>query len=387
MSDPNFEAWKNRAREADPLEIARRIGVALKRAGRDHVASCPVCGGKDRNEFVVTPAHPDPSKRWLCRKSQVGGDVIAMHMHVTGSDFNGACEAITGEPNPRGGSGREADPEAVRERRQEAAEDQARRDAEKARQDAGKRLKAADVWSMRRPIIGSYAGRYLAARGIDLTTEEAIDLGFAVLPYYGYHSPHDQEPTLFGEFPAMLAAIRDVEGSLIGVHRTYLDPKEPRKYRPGGDLSRNKAKKIVGKAEHGFIRLGYIGPDLATGEGIETVLSWARLGRTVEPVALAAAVSIGNLAGGATARLAHPTLSGKSIPNGIPDPNKPGVRWPDEVENLILLGDGDSDPEWTRATMLLAARRYRAEGRGVMVDFAPSGADWNNVLMQGRAAA
>ena len=136
MSDEAFIEWKNRAREADPLDVASRIGVSLKKAGADYVASCPVCGGKDRNEFVITPGNSDPGKRWLCRKAGEGGDVISMHMHVTGSDFIGACEEITGEENPKRQSGRRSDPDAIRERRQERAEDQAKRDAEQAKKDA-----------------------------------------------------------------------------------------------------------------------------------------------------------------------------------------------------------------------------------------------------------
>lgn len=384
ITDPLFDEWKSRAREADILDVASRLGIPLKKAGGDWVASCPVCGGKDRNEFVVTPGKADPGKRFLCRKSSEGGDVIAMYQHVTGADFMGACEEITGEPPPRGQSGRKADPDAVRERRQEVAEDQRRREAEEAKADAAKAMKAADVWALRKPLRGSHADDYLRARGIEITSTEAIDLGFAVLPYYGFKTSQSKEPTLFGEFPALLAAIRDVDGNLTAVHRTYLDPKEPRKLRPGGDPSRNKAKKIVGKAGHGFIRLGFIGPVLATGEGIETTLAWARLGRTSDDVSLAAAVSIGNLAGSSMETIPHPKIAGRTIPNGIPDMDRPGVIFPAEAEELILLGDGDSDPEWTRATILTAARRFRAQGRAVSVDFAPAGGDWNDVLM-GRA--
>lgn len=381
MGSPEFEAWKNRARDTDPRDVAERLGIPLKKSGGDWVASCPVCGGKDRNEFIVTPGNANPAERWLCRKANEGGDVIAMHMHVTGSDFIGACEEITGEPPPNGEAGRRSDPEAIRERRQERADDQARRDAEQAQKDHQRVIKAADLWTMRKPIRKSWAARYLSARGIELRVDEENDLGFAVIPYYGYQTRDDDEAVLFGEFPAMLAAIRDTAGELIAVHRTYLDPKEPRKYRPPGDPARNKAKKIVGRAGGGFIRLGPVGDMLAVGEGIETTLAWRRLERAGEDVTIAAAVSIGNLAGSAMGSIAHPKLHDRQIPNGIPDLDRPGVVWPDAVKEVILLGDGDSDPEWTRAVMLTAARRFRAGGLGVLVDFAPPGHDWNDVLM------
>ena len=381
--DPLFEEWKARAREADVLEVARSVGVALKKAGKDWVSSCPVCGGKDKNEFVCTPGQPDPSKRWFCRKSSTGGDPIAMHMHVTGSDFMGACESITGSPPPRGGSGRKADPDAIRERKAEQQEEQRRRDQEAARIEKKKIMQAGDVWEIRKPIKGSLAWRYLAARKIELTEEEAIDLAFIPsLEYWGYADAKTDELSPLGSFPCMIAAVRNLGGDLIAVHRTYLDPKEPKKLRPPGDLSRNKAKKIVGKAGGGFIRLGFIGPLVAMGEGIETTLSFARIDGAPAEVSLIAGVSLGNMAGGALDTVPHPKIKGRSIPNGIPDPESPGIILPGEVEELIILGDGDSDPEFTRASLLTGARRYREAGVSVMTCFAPPGKDFNDLLIE-----
>jgi hypothetical protein len=382
--DPEFEAWKNKAREADILSVASQLGINLRKSGRDHIAACPTCGGKDRNEFICTPSKSDPGKRWHCRKSAVGGDPIAMHMHVTGSDFMGACEDINREPPPRGNSGRKADPEAIRERRAEVAEDQKRRDEEDRRADQKKMMKAADVWDHRKPIRGTMGWRYFADRKIDLTEEEVIDIAFIPsLEYYGFPDGQTDEQKLLGSYPAVVSAVRSVSGELTAVHRTYLQPTEPKKLRPPGCQRRNKAKKIVGKAGGGIIRLGFIGPVLAIGEGIETTLSWARLGATTAEFSTAAGVSLGNIAGSATDTVPHPRIpDGRPIPNGIPNLDAPGLILPPEVEEVILLGDGDSDPEFTRATLLVAARRFRAAGKLVSVTFAPPGKDFNDVLIE-----
>ena len=57
-----------------------------------------------------------------------------------------------------------------------------------------------------------------------------------------------------------------------------------------------------------------------------------------------------------------------------------GVLAAHSVEELILLGDGDSEPVLTRFAMLRAARRYLQPGRIIRIAFAPAGADFNDVL-------
>lgn len=389
--DPLFEDWKARARDADILDVASRVvQVALKKRGRDYTSACPTCGGRQKNEFICTPANP-ANRRFLCRKSGEGGDAVSMVMHALSIGFMDACEAILCEPPPKRGGGdrhpKEYDPALARERREE------RRDAERARDqqqkaDEEKRvMKAGEVWAIRQAIRGSHADRYLAARKITLTNEEAIDLAFHPrLPYFGFRDPQSDELVELGAFPAMLAAVRDVQGNVIAVHRTYLDPEEPRKLRAPGDASRNLAKKVVGKAKGGMIRLGYVGRVMAIGEGIETTLSFARLGIVNDDIGLAAAYSLGNLSGSATGTVPHPDYASRSIPNGIPDMDQPGIILPPEVEEVILLGDGDSDPATTKARLLVAARRFAAQGKVVSISNAPKGRDFNDVLIEREGA-
>jgi hypothetical protein len=50
------------------------------------------------------------------------------------------------------------------------------------------------------------------------------------------------------------------------------------------------------------------------------------------------------------------------VPNDQPDPDDPGLSIPDSVEELILLGDGDSEPVLTRFAMMRAQQALRAAG-------------------------
>jgi hypothetical protein len=128
---------------------------------------------------------------------------------------------------------------------------------------------------------------------------------------------------------------------------------------------------------------------MVVGEGIETTASvWTAFdidGRDVSDMAFWAAGDLGNLAGPATATVAHPTLKQpggrpQRVAGPIPDPDRTGLTIPDSVEELILLGDGDSEQLLTRYAMERAARRYARDGRVIRIAFAPEGLDFNDVL-------
>jgi hypothetical protein len=128
---------------------------------------------------------------------------------------------------------------------------------------------------------------------------------------------------------------------------------------------------------------------LVIGEGIETVLSvftaFVDAGRPIEDIAFWAAGDLGNMAGRAVRSLPHPTArrpngQPQRVPGPVPDPDDPGLAIPDSVAELILLGDGDSDPVLTQFAMTRAARRYARDGRTIRIAFAPAGQDFNDVL-------
>ena len=185
--------------------------------------------------------------------------------------------------------------------------------------------------------------------------------------------------------PAIVALIRDFSSAVIGISQTYLDPQEPRKWTPEGSPS-NSPKKIRGEKRHGLIRLGRPSETLAIGEGWENVLAWHQLGHGPEDVGLAAAVDLGNLAGGATGVVQHPSLTdadGKPvrIVNGIPDPHHMGIIMPEGVKSVILLADLDSETFATAAKLRVAVNRFYAGGVEVDIAWPDHDKDWNDLLV------
>ncbi len=79
------------ARDANLITVAARYGVTLRRAATNEFAgACPVCGGKDRFGVNVR------KKVFNCRGCGVGGDAIALVMHVERCGFREAVEKLTG---------------------------------------------------------------------------------------------------------------------------------------------------------------------------------------------------------------------------------------------------------------------------------------------------
>jgi hypothetical protein len=180
----------------------------------------------------------------------------------------------------------------------------------------------------------------------------------------------------------MVAAIRESgprgAGQIIGLHRTYLDPERPAKLIPPGDRSRNKTKKVMGEQMGGMIFLTEPRARMAIGEGIETVWAWCDL--SDEDCGLATGVSLGNMCGRCNGSISHPEKPGKRIPNGMPDLEQPGIVFPDAVEELIFLGDGDSDRAMTRSRLLAGLRRAVHQGKRGFISMADDGFDWASVL-------
>lgn len=125
--------------------------------------------------------------------------------------------------------------------------------------DAALRLHAAT-----KPVMGSPVRTYLASRHItNLTGCEALRFH----PHCWYRTSDEDAPDVRPAWPAMIAAVTDLDGSVTGVHRTWLaldgSAKAPVAYprRAMGDL-----------LGHG-VRFGRHGGVMMAGEGIETMLS------------------------------------------------------------------------------------------------------------------
>ena len=100
------------------------------------------------------------------------------------------------------------------------------------------------------------------------------------------------------------------------------------------------------------------------------------------------AMIVPRLSGRAIETVAHPTLKrpdgrAQRVPGPMPDPDDAGLAIPEQVAELILLGDGDSDEVLTGHAMERAARRYTREGREIKIVMAPAGMDFNDLLING----
>jgi hypothetical protein len=361
-----------RARE--PLSaLFERFGHRLRKAGRVRECLCPFHAEKTPSCEV-----DDTKGLFFCHGCSTGGDVIDAVMKFRGCTFPEAVEFL--------GGAREIS-EFDRKRLEKVRQTRETEDlAERQRTS----LSVERLLGECLPIRGTRVDDYLTARGLGPTADQTRDLRFhPSLTYRGFASPEAEDIEVLGRFPAMVALIRDAAGTIIGLHRTYLDPVEPTKLKPPGDPKRNPTKKILGEHRGGSIALSMPSPRMAYGEGIETTLSWRALGYGAEEgYGLASLVSLGNMAGSATGSIPHPTLvqhdgRPRAIPNGVPDLERPGFLPPADVIDIVLIGDGDSEAVGTRMRLLTAARRYvSAAARTLAVHMSPDGLDFNDALLR-----
>ncbi|MBB2169656.1 DNA primase [Gluconacetobacter aggeris] len=159
---------------------------------------------------------------------------------------------------------------------QEVGAERARRLAPARSVHAARRL-----WGMSGPIAGTPAEIYLHRR--DLTHLA----GLSALRFHPscYYRPEDGSPT--ETWPALIAAVTDLDGNLTGAHRTWLAA-DGRGKAPV-DVPRRAMGDLLGHA----VRFGVASDVLGTGEGIETVLS---IRQVLPDLPLAACLSSAHLA-------------------------------------------------------------------------------------------
>ncbi|GAJ30677.1 DUF7146 domain-containing protein [Acidomonas methanolica] len=149
------------------------------------------------------------------------------------------------------------------------------------RGSAGSSEAARRLWAMSGPIEGTIAAAYLRHR--DLT-----DLsGLSALRFHprGYVRPDEDCPPEI--WPAMIAAVTDLDGNVTGVHRTFLAPDGR------GKAPIEHPRRALGELRGNAVRFGVASDVLAAGEGIETVLS---LRQGLPDLPLAACLSSTHLA-------------------------------------------------------------------------------------------
>lgn len=128
----------------------------------------------------------------------------------------------------------------------------------------GHRDTALRLWAGSRPIAGTLVQTYLEARSLDAQADLAA-LRFH--PACHYRLSRDDPPDTPTRWPTMIAAVTDNEGTITGIHRTWLDPS-----------GKDKAplvnpRKTMGSILGHAVRFGTSADRMVIGEGIETMLS------------------------------------------------------------------------------------------------------------------
>ena len=142
------------------------------------------------------------------------------------------------------------------------------------------RQSARRIWRQCEPISDTHADAYLRARAIP----------YCDYPTLRFHpSLYRRDGNRLRSFPALVAAVVDNAGALTGIHRTWLDSKEPRK------APLDEPRKALGHLRGYAVRFNRPagGGALIAGEGLETVLS---IVTALPGVAAAATLSTSHLA-------------------------------------------------------------------------------------------
>ncbi len=204
------------------------------------------------------------------------------------------------------------------------------------------------IWDQSKPLKESAPGiveSYLRNRGIEL------DYVPECLRFHSSLGAFDKDRSL-GDHPAMVAAVTDEIGNIIGLHRTYLTPEGTKA--PLG----KSTKKVLGSISGGTIRL-YEGSVRTVGiaEGIENSLSVHR----------------------ATG------MDMVAAPSGTVMKNTPFLS---TVEEIHIWADLDRSGAGKKFAEELA-NRLVAEGKKVFIHFPPfeipeneKGIDWNTILQK-----
>jgi len=361
--------------------------VKLRRAAGRLVGPCPICGGRVTSQrFEIL----DDGVSWVCAVCPDGGDVIRLVEKAEGCSFLGAIERLGGRVM--------VDPAEAKRLFEEREHKRLSREKAAADYREAERKRLFRTWkSAVKDLGGTPVEAYLRGRGLALP---ARCPGLRYLPSMSYWHGETldnrgrKSPRMIHTGPAMCAAFIRPDGRFGGLHLTWLSTDEvPAKAEivnpDDGEILNSKKMRGSKNGAHIAIVKLEAPKRLVIGEGIETVLSvWTafhRAGRNIDDMAFWAAGDLGNLAGRAAQTIDHPTLKRpngrpQKVPDRYPDPDDGGLSIPESVEELILLGDGDSERLLTECAMERAARRYAREGRIVRIAFAPAGRDFSDVL-------
>lgn len=195
------------------------------------------------------PLHgPKRAGKWCDTASGQNGDLLDLIKLNQGYASTGEAmreaERFLGDP-------------AAFERDRNAAHRRAPLKRRRSRDRAGA---SARLFHAAEPIKGTLAEDYLQGRAIAQTRHRALRYHPGV-----YYRARDGAP--LERRPAMLAAVTNLAGEIVSVHRTWLD-RETARIAPI-----RKPKRVMAEFLGSAVRFGCFGGAIVAGEGIETVLS------------------------------------------------------------------------------------------------------------------
>jgi CHC2 zinc finger len=370
-ADPMIsQAALSELRSRNPCHRMAAQYVKLRPSGSKFIGPCPIHSTKPQARDSTS--FDCDADGWRCAVCHDGGDVIKLVALCHGlnprADFLEAVRLLGGTAK--------LSPERAAEFEHERQIRQSRRDSETNEFRERERRKAFDLWNAGERWHGTTVEQYLKLRGLE-RLPEGLPLRYAPMVAY-FHGEHvnaygRKAPRPIYRGRAMLAAITDASGVFRAVHCTWLDLDRPDGKAHVLDPDTGEelpSKKVRGSKNGNVIRLvdaGTAASRLVIGEGVETVVSvWSALmqsGHDVAATSFWSAIDLGNLAGKAAASIPHPILKdGRGRPRRVsgpkPDFAAPGIIIPSSVNDVILLGDGDSDRFNTQCSLVRASLRF-----------------------------
>lgn len=263
-------------------ELARRLGEHAEAVCREYLSN----GHRSGNYWMVGDVRNTRGRSMHVRLKAVGGKAAGKWVDESSGEYGDLLDVI--EQSCGLVDFREVTDEARRFLAMPQPDLQSRPSVA-GRQSAAARGSpeaARRLFAMSQPIAGTLAERYLAGRGILLSTHERA-LRFHPGCYY--------RDLVTGEtrtLPALIAAVTNFDGEITGLQRTWLDPSGQ------GKAQLTDPRRSLGDLLGNGIWLGRQPdepvPVMAAGEGFETMASV----KVVMPaLPVAAATSANHLAG------------------------------------------------------------------------------------------
>jgi len=228
--------------------VAQHVDLKDGGGGR-HVGLCPF-HDEATPSFTVWPDH------FKCFGCGARGDVVEAAMRLGKLSFLATVDRLRRDAGIEHALTAEERRQLERQR-----QDRERRAAEQA---AARLRVAKGIIRACRPAAGSGVATYIGARHLPFPPL-ARDLLFH--PALEQWEPDPQNPKKIiavARWPAMVAIVRNEDGDIVGIHRTYLTSNCMAK------APIDRPKRMLGDCAGGAVRLGPPSPKMGTTEGIET---------------------------------------------------------------------------------------------------------------------